>query len=81
MARCPRCRPTGYSGQQCGLGDVDNFLWTYPATPDSLFFVVVGNDGANEGSYGLDGGNGERPPDLLNVACPLPQALALSCDP
>lgn len=49
----------GYSGQQCGVGTVGAYAWNYAGTPDSMFFLIVGNNGINEGSYGL-GQGGER---------------------
>jgi hypothetical protein len=68
----------GYTGQVCGLGDVASTTWSYPG--DSLFFLVVGNDGSVEGSYGLDGGGTERPEDLVGPSCPVPQDLSDPCN-
>ena len=69
-----------WSGQVCGLGTGDAYEWTPPASPESLFFVVVGNNGVVEGSYGVDGAGLERPEDALGADCPLPQDLANRCD-
>jgi len=69
-----------WSGQECGLGTGGAYAWTPPASPDSLFFVVVGNNGVVEGSYGVDGAGAERPEDVLGASCPLPQDLANRCD-
>ncbi len=44
--------------------------------PGSVFFVIVGNDGAKEGSYGANGAGGERPEDTSTPGCDLPQNLA-----
>ncbi len=42
----------------------------------SVFFLIVGNDGSAEGSYGLDGAGAERPEDTGTVSCDLPQTLS-----
>jgi hypothetical protein len=49
----------GYSGQECCLGNVGTYPWNYAGTPDAMFFILVGNNGTNEGSYGV-GESGER---------------------
>jgi len=41
----------------------------------SYFFVIVGNDGDEEGSYGLDGFSVERPEDIGTPTCDHPQNL------
>jgi hypothetical protein len=69
-----------WSGQVCGLGMGGAYAWTPPASPESLFFVIVGNNGTVEGSYGLDGSGAERPEDVLGAVCPLPQDLTNRCD-
>jgi hypothetical protein len=69
-----------WSGQVCGLGTGGAYEWAPPTSPDSLFFVVVGNNGAVEGSYGVDGAGFERPEDVIGADCPLPQDLAKRCD-
>ena len=69
-----------WSGQECGMGTGGDYEWTPPASPGSLFFVVVGNNGVVEGSYGTDGAGVERPEDALGAACPLPQDLTKRCD-
>ena len=61
----------GMSGEQS---------WAYPASPESLFFVLVGNDGQKEGSYGTDSSGAERCNDTAGVACSMPQDLADRCD-
>ena len=70
----------GYSGQQCVIGNTGAYTWTYPASPSAFFFLVVGRDGTNEGSYGKSSAGGERPRYAGNTTCPLPQDLAHRCD-
>ena len=45
----------------------------------SYFWVLVGEDGANEGSYGTDGLGTERP-KATGFSCDYPQDLARRCD-
>jgi hypothetical protein len=49
--------------------------------PGSVFWVIVGNDGAKEGSYGRNRSGAERPEDTLASACNIPQDLSASCVP
>jgi hypothetical protein len=70
----------GYSGQQCAIGNTGAYTWTYPASPSAFFFLVVGRNGTNEGSYGKSSANVERPRYAANAVCPLPQDLAHRCD-
>lgn len=71
-----------YDGQECGLtgGSHD---WSYPVG-DSLFFLVVANNGEVEGSYGTARNSDlslvERPEDATTQTCPLPQSLDERCD-
>jgi hypothetical protein len=67
-----------WSGAQCvsGAGSID---FTPPA--EDIFFVVVGNNGMNEGSYGRDSQNIQRPEAVAIGSCDLPQMLSPSCDP
>jgi hypothetical protein len=69
-----------YAGQQCSIGDSGSYVWTYPVNPDSLFFVVVGNDSTVEGSYGRDSSGVERPEDTLSPFCNIPQDLNNPCN-
>jgi hypothetical protein len=69
-----------YSDQQCSIGNVGSYDWTYPTAPGSFFFIVVANDDVVEGSYGTDDSGVERPEDALNPSCPIPQAIADRCD-
>jgi hypothetical protein len=68
----------GYSGQQCNIGTTGTYAWTYPA--GDIFFLVVGNDGVAEGSYGLDSTPAERPEDSTVMTCSIPQVLTDRCD-
>jgi hypothetical protein len=53
--------------------------WSFGPGSDSLFFLVVSNDGTVEGPYGL--GNGvERPEDIGGALCPYPQDLSDPCN-
>lgn len=69
-----------YSGETCNIGNTGSYDWSYPPTPDSLFFLIVGNDGVVEGSYGKNNAGVERPDFSTDVTCPLPQSLAQRCD-
>ena len=68
----------GYEGQVCAVGNSGSATFTLPA--GTYFFLIVGNDGAKEGSYGLGQGGNERPEDTTSVACPIPQDLSQRCD-
>jgi hypothetical protein len=70
----------GWSDQVCGIGISGTYPTFNPAL-ESIFFVVVGNKGADEGSYGTDfqtGASSERPAFLGN-ACGLTQNLSATC--
>lgn len=70
----------GYADQVCGIGNGGAFDGFDPG-PGSVFFLVVGNDGAaTEGSYGLDGAGAERPEDLADPRCALDRDLDRRCD-
>jgi hypothetical protein len=66
-----------WAGQECGIGSAP-YTWTYPG--GDIFFVVVGNDGTFEGSYGTDGVGTERPEDKVSATCDIPQNLCGRCD-
>ena len=70
----------GYSGQDCLMDNTGNHTWTFGTGSGSLFFLVVGNDGLVEGSYGIDSSGVERPEDTLLATCPMPQDLMARCD-
>jgi hypothetical protein len=72
-----------YTGQLCNLGGAAGdgsatAVWSY--VNDSAYFVVVGNDGTIEGSYGLNSNGIERPDDIVNLVCPLNQDVSNRCD-
>lgn len=76
----------GWTGESCAIGIGDGTpatQHTFDPGAGSYFFVVVGNDGSDEGSYGLalDGGgaSSERPPFAGN-ACGTVQMLTDRCD-
>ena len=69
-----------WSGQECGVGSSGTYDWDVNALPGSLFFVIVGQDGSNSGSYGKDDIGLERPEDAIGSSCPAPQDLFRRCD-
>ena len=69
-----------YLGQTCAIGNSGMVSWVYPVSPDSLYLVVVANDGSSEGSYGTDSAGVERPEDLVNASCSILQNLVDRCD-
>jgi hypothetical protein len=72
--------PYAYIGEECGIGSSGEYVWQYPGSPESFFFVLVGNDGFLEGPYGTSSSGDERPPHAANMSCPLPQEVANRCD-
>jgi hypothetical protein len=65
-----------YTGAVCSIGNTGGYVWAYD--PGSVFFLIVGNDGATiEGSYGTSDGVTERPQD---TTCGLTQDLPNRCD-
>jgi hypothetical protein len=59
-----------WSGVSCGLGDSGSAAFD-PGDPPAgsfFYFVVVGNNGTDEGSYGLDSSGGQRPNSGV-IAC------------
>jgi hypothetical protein len=73
-----------WSGRFCSVGNTGTASFN-PGT-GSYFFVVVGNNGTNEGSYGRDlmgVTTMERPEDASAAGCAPnpPQSLANRCDP
>jgi hypothetical protein len=68
-----------WSGRACGIGASGAAAFN-PGT-GSYFFVVVGNNGAAEGSYGRNSAGVERPESTLAAGCAnMPQSLANRCD-
>jgi hypothetical protein len=68
-----------YTGAVCNVGISGTA--SFNPGPGSAFFLVVGHDGAVEGSYGQRSTGAERPEDTATPGCDLPQSLAGSCDP
>jgi len=69
-----------YAGQECAIGNTGSYLWNYPSSPSSMFFLVVGNDLSVEGSYGTNSEGVERPEDVINPGCNIPQDLSTPCN-
>lgn len=67
-----------WSGSACNLGTTGSASFN-PGT-ESVFFVIVGNDASNEGSFGVNSNFVERPQAVGVGACDLPQNLAGRCD-
>jgi hypothetical protein len=70
----------GWAGQECGIGAGGFYDWATGGTPDSLFFVVVANNGLEEGSFGRSSDGFERLEDSTSATCPMPQNLQYRCD-
>ncbi|MFN7965746.1 MAG: hypothetical protein U0V87_08685 [Acidobacteriota bacterium] len=69
-----------YTGQQCGIGVSGTYVWNYPASPSSFFFLIAGRDSAAEGSYGKKSDGTQRPPSTTNTTCPRAQNLSQACN-
>ena len=70
----------GYSGQTCTIGTGPNYDWNLLVDmPDSMFFLVVANNGVNDGSYGESTPPGPRLP-ISAGTCVLPQSPDDRCD-
>jgi hypothetical protein len=69
-----------WSGQECGLGIAGVYDWATGGMPDALFFVVVANNGVEEGSYGQGSTGFERGEDATSATCPMPQNLQYACE-
>jgi hypothetical protein len=67
------------TANECGIGAGGTYVWSYPATPEAIFFLIVGNDGSAEGSLGLDSSAGERPENTGGI-CDFTQSLGDRCD-
>jgi hypothetical protein len=67
-----------YDTQECNIGNTGAYTWSYPLS--STFFVIVGNNGVVEGSYGTDSDLAERPEDATSSACPIQRSLLGRCD-
>jgi hypothetical protein len=71
-------RTYGYSGAACARGTSGTTSFDPGLT--HAFFLIVGNTGSVEGSYGLDSQDGERPEDTGTAGCDLPRNLSGTCD-
>jgi hypothetical protein len=69
-----------WSGQECAIGMSGLHDWATGGTPDSMFFVVVANNGIDEGSYGQSYYGFERAEDATSTSCPMPQNLQYACE-
>ena len=67
-----------YVDQLCAIGTGGSVA--FDPGVDSAFFLIVANDGATEGSYGLTGTGAERPEDMNDPVCLLEQYLLERCD-
>ena len=68
----------GYTGAACGRGQSGTTSFD-PAGVTDAYFLIVGNTGAVEGSYGTDSLGAQRPEDLGTAACDLPRDLSGTC--
>jgi hypothetical protein len=69
-----------WSGQECHIGMSGLHDWATAGAPDSLFFVVVADNGLEEGSYGQSSYGFERPEDTAAVTCQCVQNLQYACE-
>lgn len=78
-----RVSSLAWAGEVCGIGRNGAYGGFDPG-PGSWFFVMVGNDGQNEGSYGkalLPGGSQPERPPFSGSACGVAQSLSHTCSP
>jgi hypothetical protein len=67
-----------YTSTACALGTSGTATFN-PGT-NSYFFLMAGNDGSLEGSYGQDSHGAERPAATNASACTLPQNVNATCE-
>lgn len=67
-----------FTGQECFEGTSGTA--TINLGKGSYFWLIVGNDGADEGSYGTNSAGVERPEDTGLTTCSYPQDLTQRCD-
>ena len=67
-----------YSGAACGRGRSGATSFN-PGGLNRAFFLIVGNTGLLEGSYGRRSSGVERPEDTATLGCDLPQDLSAVC--
>ena len=70
-----------WTGNACGFGvsGTLQFALADPAPGQFTYFVVVGNSGSSEGSYGRDSAGVERPESVGLGSCDPPQTLVGIC--
>ncbi len=66
-----------YAGAACAVGSSGSA--SFDPGLANAFFVVVGNNGAVEGTYGTDGTD-QRPEDVGTAVCDIPQDLSSTCN-
>jgi hypothetical protein len=69
-----------WGGQECHIGMSGAYDWPTTGTPDSVFFVVVADNGLEEGSYGQSSYGFERPEDTASATCQCVQNLQYACE-
>ncbi len=70
-----------FSNGDCGLG-TSGQATVDPGDPSAgsfIYFVIVGNNGAVEGSYGKDSSGAERPESVGLAGCDIPQDINGTC--
>jgi Beta-propeller repeat len=66
-----------WGGEECSVGTSGTAA--FDPGPGDVFFVIVGNNGSVEGSYGRDSAGRERSEDTSAAGCQLPQDLTGNC--
>ncbi len=69
-----------WGGQECGVGTAGTYDWITTGMPGAMFFVLVANNGIEEGSYGHSSYGFERGDDATSIDCPMVQNLQYVCD-
>ena len=69
-----------WSGQVCNVGTAGMYDWLTSGAPATMFFVLVANNGTEEGSYGRSSFGFERLDDVTSIDCPAVQNLQYVCD-
>ena len=64
----------GYDAATCTVGTTGSATLS-PGVTDNVFFVIVANDGIEEGSYGRSSVGVQRPEDAGTPTCDHPQNL------
>jgi hypothetical protein len=69
-----------WSGEECHLGMSGIYDWPTTGTPEAIFFVVVADNGLEEGSYGQSSYGFERLEDTASATCQYDQNLQYACE-